>query len=130
MRVSRTTLARTLANKLGDANIAKETAAYLMSERRTQELESLLRDLQQYQADKNGIVELTSHSAHPLSTDERNEVERLIRSLYPAAKKVIITEVSAPDLLGGLRLELANQQLDLSVRSKLNQFKQLTDVGD
>lgn len=130
MRVSRTILARTLSSKLGEAKLAKETAAYLISERRTHELESLLRDLEQYQADEKGIVEVVSRSAHPLTAGERSEVQKTIKSVYPAAKKVIITENIDPDVLGGVRLELANQQLDMSVRSKLNRFKQLTAVGE
>jgi F0F1-type ATP synthase delta subunit len=32
-------------------------------------------------------------------------------------------------VIGGVRLSLANQQLDLSVESKLNKFKQLTAAG-
>ena len=130
MRASRTTLARTLAGKLGSANLARETAAYLISEHRTQELESLLRDLEQFQADEKGIVEVTSRSAHVLTDGERTEIEKTIKKVYPAAKKVIITELIDPKMLGGVRLELANQQLDLSVRSKLNRFKQLTTVGE
>jgi len=31
-----------------------------------------------------------------------------------------------PDVIGGIRLELANQQLDVSIRSRLNKFIQLT----
>ena len=130
MKVSRVTLARTLASKLGDAKLAQETAAYLISERRTHELESLLRDLEQIQADDKGIVEVVARSAHPLNASERTEIERAIRSAYPAAKKIVITERLDADVLGGVRLELANQLLDLSIRSKLNRFKQLTAVGE
>jgi F0F1-type ATP synthase delta subunit len=40
-----------------------------------------------------------------------------------------VTEVLDPEVLGGVRLSLANQQLDLSVEAKLNKFKQLTLTG-
>jgi F-type H+-transporting ATPase subunit delta len=130
VKISRTTLARTLASKLGDARLAQETAAYLISERRTHELESLLRDLQQYQADHTGRVEVVARSAHPLTGDEKTQVERMIKTVYPSSTKVIISENIDTDVLGGVRLELANQQLDLSIRTKLNRFKQLTAVGD
>ena len=119
-----------LAARLGDVSLAKETAAYLISERRTNELESLLRDLEQFQADEKGIVEVTARTVHPLNAAERSEVTRTIKSAYPAAKQVIITEQLDDNVLGGIRLELANQQLDLSARAQLNRFKQLTAVGD
>ena len=49
-----------------------------------------------------------------------------MRELYPNAKQIIITPEQDAKAVGGIRLELANQQLDLTVRGKLNLFKQLT----
>ena len=50
-------------------------------------------------------------------------------ALYPDAKKIIVTEVHDPEIIGGVKLSLANQQLDMSVEAKLNKFKQLTTAG-
>lgn len=129
MKVSRKVLARTLAGKLNDPKLAQETAAYLITERRTHELDSLLRDIEQYQADNKGVVEVDAVSAHPLSTDVQTDIKAAIKAVYPASKQIIINERHDPSVMGGIRLELANQQLDLTVRSKLNQFKQLTSAG-
>ena len=107
----------------------KEIAAYLLTEGRTNELDSLLRDIMQYRAE-NGIVEVVAVSAHELSGAVRKDIEARVRKMYPEAKKIIISEQPDPSVIGGVRIELANEQLDLSVRSKLNRFKQLTVVGE
>ncbi|MBC7707998.1 F0F1 ATP synthase subunit delta [Polaromonas sp.] len=132
MKTPRHQVAAALAKRsLGSVNepqFANEIAAYLLAEHRTAELNSLMRDVKQFRAD-NGIVEVTALTAHPLTATVRTEIEQQVRALYPSAKTVIVTERHDASVVGGVRLELANQQLDLSVRAKLNRFKQLTVQG-
>lgn len=127
--VSRSRLVAIIVERCQDTAGAKalsqEIAAYLLAEGRTGELDSILRDVMQYRAD-NGIVEVTAVDAYPLSSPIRNDITTLIKSLFPTAKQIIISEEIDSKVIGGVRLELANQQLDLSIRSKLNRFKQLT----
>lgn len=129
MKTPRHILAATLAQKslgkLNTAAFAQEVAAYLVAERRVNELDSLLRDIMQYRAD-HGIVEVLAISAHPLTEAIRKQIEVQVRELYPAAEQVVITYQPDVSVVGGVRLELANQQLDLTVRNSLNRFKQLT----
>ncbi|MDL2342121.1 MAG: F0F1 ATP synthase subunit delta [Patescibacteria group bacterium] len=130
MKTPRHQVAAALATRsLGSINepaFANEIAAYLLSEHRTAELNSLMRDVMQYRAD-HGIVEVTALSARPITAVVRTDIEKQVRALYPSAKTVIVTERHDANMVGGVRLELANQQLDLSVRAKLNRFKQLTN---
>lgn len=107
--------------------LGREIAAYLLDENRTGELDSLLRDLVARRAEQ-GVVEVTTVSAHELSSATRQDIERQVRERYPNAKKVILNERVDPEQVGGVRLELVDSQLDLTVRSKLNQFKELTAV--
>jgi F0F1-type ATP synthase delta subunit len=72
------------------------------------------------------VVELTAVSAHELDTKVVDDIKSKISQAYPGAKDFIINQQLDPSVVGGVRLELANQQLDLSVRNKLNAFKQLT----
>lgn len=131
-KIPRHTLAASLAKQsLGSVNakqFSEHIAAYLIAERRTADLESLMRDVMQYRAD-NGIVEVVAVSAHDLTPEVRKDIEAQIKSAYPQAKQVIISEQHDSSVVGGVRLELANEQLDLSVRAKLNRFKQLTVTG-
>jgi len=108
--------------------LAKEIAAYLISQHRTAELDSLVRDILQYRAD-HGIVEVTAVSSHPLNDSIRTGIKADINELYPSAKQIIINEELDENVMGGIRLSLANQQFDASIRSKLNHFKQLTVAG-
>ena len=132
MKMSRFRIASTIADATLAAGVtkayAKEIAAYLLAERRVGELDSLLRDIQAEWAAK-GYVEVLARSAHPLTADVISDIVARVRALYPAAKQVVVTEASDPSVVGGVRINLANQQLDLSVQAKLNKFKQLTGAG-
>jgi len=128
MKTPRTTIAGIVAGKLGSGptvDLGREVAAYLLSENRIGELDSLLRDVAELRA-AEGVVEVTAVCAYPLSDVVRRDIEVRLRGLYPAAKEFIINQQLDPEVVGGVQLELANQQLDLSIRAKLNMFKQLT----
>jgi len=133
MKTSRHIIAAALAVrtlKSGDSavdskSLGDEIAAYLLAERRTGELDSLLRDMMQYRAD-DGVVEVVAISAFPLSDKVQADITERVRDIYPAAKQIIISHQHNAYVVGGVKLEFANQQLDLSVRNKLNRFKQLT----
>jgi len=132
MKQSRTKLAQTIAGqtlkKGASRRFSQEVAAYLLAEGRVSELDSLLRDIQADWATA-GHVEVLAASAHPLSAGVKAEIKKQVKRLYPAAKQIIITEQHDPEVIGGVRLNLPNQQLDLSIEAKLNKFKQLTAVG-
>jgi F0F1-type ATP synthase delta subunit len=118
--IAETSLKDGVSKKLG-----KEIAAYLLYENRTSDLDSILRDVRQNWAD-NGQVEVIAVSAFKLSDKVIIDIKKQISKLYPNAKKIIVTEQHDPSVIAGVRLELANQQLDLTVLSKLNKFKQLS----
>lgn len=107
--------------------LSQEIAAYLLDENRTNELDSLMRDIVAYRADK-GTVEVTAVSAHDLPQGVKQDIEKLIREHFPGVKEIIINERIDTDTVGGVRLELVGQQLDMTIRSKLNRFKELTAV--
>lgn len=129
MKARRTRIAQVIADKTLESGLSrhysKEIAAYLLSEHRTGQLESILRDVQGDWA-AAGRVEVIASSAHPLTAAVKTDITSQIRRLYPKARKVIVTETRDPAIIGGVRLNLADRQLDLSVQAKLNKFKQLT----
>jgi F0F1-type ATP synthase delta subunit len=129
MKVTRSRIAAVIAKRslepVSAKHLAQEIAAYVLAEGRTGELDSILRDVMQYRAD-HGVVEVITVSAHPLDSAVQKDIQAQTRALYPDAKQIIVSEELDPSVLGGVRLQFANQQLDLSIRSKLNRFKQLT----
>ncbi len=130
MSFSRSTLADEIAKDINsyksNKKLAKAIAAYLIEEGKTSELNSLERDIMQLRSVKNGIAELTAITSHPLEERQVKEIESLVKRLDPAYKTVIINQSIDESVIGGVRLELANQLLDLSVSSKLNKLRQLT----
>jgi len=132
MKTPRTVVSRTLADRLlrfgSSKKLDREVAAYLLLEHRVGELDSLLRDIQADWA-AAGYVEVIAASAYPLSQKVKADIKHQMKKLYPTAQQVLISEVHDPEIIGGVRLNLANQQLDLSVEAKLHKFKQLTTAG-
>lgn len=104
--------------------LAAAIAAYLLEERRTGDLESLIRDIMQYRMER-GHVEVNVVSAHPLSDLVLKDVKHILHQQYPHAKELNIDSQLDPTVVGGVRLELPNEQLDLTVRSKIDTFKRL-----
>ena len=132
MKTSRVVIAHTIADKaLKDGvttQLSKEVAAYLLTEGRVNELSSVMRDVKA-DLEVAGFVEVVARSAHDLDQANKDSILENTRAIFPAAKEIIITEIHDPNVIGGVRLSLANQQLDLSVEAKLNKFKQLTTAG-
>ncbi len=108
-----------------NSKLAREVAAYLITEHRSDDLNPIMRDVMQYRHDK-GIVEATAVSAHDLTPEIIKDVHNVLDAEFPDAKEIIVTTKYDPSLVGGVRIDLANQQLDLTVRAKLNTFKRLT----
>jgi F0F1-type ATP synthase delta subunit len=129
---SRTKLAQIIADRtLKDGvnkQLSTEIAAYLLAEGRTKELDSIVRDVQADWA-AAGHVDVIATSAHPLTAPIKATIVKQVQQLYPAASEIVITEAYDPEVIGGVRLTLPNQQLDLSIEAKLNRFKQLTTAG-
>lgn len=132
MKQSRVKLAKAIADRtLRDGlsrQLSREIAAYLLSERRTSDLDSVLRDVQADWA-AAGHVSVLASSAYPLTATVKTDIEHQIRQLYPGVRSITVNEVRDPDVVGGVRLSFADQRLDLSVRAQLNKFKQLTTTG-
>lgn len=102
--------------------LAHSIAQYLSQERRTKDLDAIMRDITRLRSEA-GIVEATVTSAFPITPSLRREIQNLIAS-ETKAKKVLLNEVVNPDVLGGLRIEAGEQQLDTTIKTKLQKLKQ------
>lgn len=106
--------------------LGRSVAAYLLDAGRSGELASIMRDVMAYRTEQ-GQVEVLAVCAHPLTDSVRSIIREKIAEQYPDASTIMVSEILDPGVIGGVRLELANQQLDLTVRAKLNRFKQLSE---
>lgn len=132
MKASRRRIASYIADRTldgtFDARQATELAAYLLEERRTGELASIVRDVQRAWAER-GTVVVTATVAHSLSADARREIEARVRRVYPAAKRVIVAEQVDTSLVGGVQLEFIDRRIDASIAGELTKFKLLAVHG-
>lgn len=132
MKVPRKQLAgivaqQTLAGGFGRAHV-RSLAAYLLETGRTSEVDSLLRDVRQAWAER-GYVDVTAASARPLAPSAERSIVAEVRSVYPEAKRIAVTPHIDSALVGGVRLDFAGHQLDLSIAGELQQFKTLAAHG-
>ena len=108
--------------------LAKAIAAYLISEGRENELDSILRDLIAFRAE-HGVVEIMAISAHEINDSAKNDIKELLKKNYLNAKQINMTSTINPRVIGGVRVVMPNQQLDLSLRTELANFKHLMIAG-
>lgn len=129
MKTPRHILSKVIATELlkkgaSAKELSKEIAAYLLNERRVKELASILRDVQKDWAEE-GFVEVEATSAHKLNETSKKEITAQARTFYPKARKIKISERVDPSLLGGVRLVIADRQIDLSLIGKINKLNQM-----
>ncbi|NBU33256.1 hypothetical protein EB118_01695 [bacterium] len=126
---NRSQIAKAIAEKTlkvqDSKQLAHAVAGYLLEENRVYELDSIMRDVLAYRA-QHGHVEVSVVSAFPISSDVRDDVMAAVVQEYPNAASYNVNETIDPNVVGGLRIEFGGEELDLTVRAKLNKFKQLT----
>lgn len=114
--------------KVDRKTLAREVAAYLLTSKQVSQLESLLRDVKAVR-ESEGILEAEVVSAHPLDAAARTQIEAVLKSHKKGVKQVRIETAEDPDVVGGLNIRLAHEQLNMTVRAKLDTFKRLTTKG-
>lgn len=87
-------------------------------------LEEVLRCYGELEAEANGIIEARLRVAQPLSKAQRKELETLLLQKVPGAKSVLFHEEEDTTLLGGFVVQMASQEIDASVRGRLNRLRQ------
>ena len=130
MASTRSDLARYIAEQrsVDSKRLAKEVAAYLLTTKQIGQLESLLRDVKAVR-EADGILEAEVVSAHPLDAASLKQVEAVLKAHKKSVKKVHITATEDPSVVGGLNIRLAHEQLNMTIRAKLDTFKRLTTKG-
>lgn len=127
--ISRPELAKVIAERtlhISDtAQLKNAIAGYLLEEGRVTDLDSLMRDVVKYRKE-NGHVEATIVSAYALVPVQIEEAMDVLKSEYPTAKSYVLNQRVDSMVVGGVRLEMAGEELDLTVRAKLNTLKRLT----
>jgi len=124
-KLSRRDLAQYVARQLTDGasqkKITLQLAAYLIENRRTNELSIIIRDIAASLADI-GHLSGTITSAHELSTSTKKAVEAYTKEKTEASHVSLDTIVDK-SVLGGIKLELPGRELDTTITRQLTLLK-------
>lgn len=110
---------RSLSVDMSSTRLSKVLASYLARERRTGELDAILREVSRQREVEDGVLEVDLTSAFPLSEGNKRELTKSVD-----AKKVVVNETIDKNVIGGVRMETSISVLDLTVRNRLNRLKQ------
>ncbi len=114
---------RMLAKKIaplfisGNANLAKQLAAYLVDEGRTDEAELLMNDIA-LEIERLGHSEVQLTSVRELSEDVKRKLKKIIKNLT-GAETIELNETIDQSLIGGIIATTPSLEIDLSVRKLL-----------
>lgn len=121
-KLSRRKIANTWADELmAGRDITEKVAAYLVEERRVDEADLIVCDTEAALAER-GVVVADITSASAVNDTTRHALEKFLAATMNA-KSVMYREQIDPHVLGGVRVEAAGQQLDATLRTRLNQLK-------
>lgn len=124
-KLSRRSLATHVATHLVDGKpskqIAEQLAAYLITSRRTSELNLIIRDIQSSLAEQ-GHIAGTVTSAHELNDTTMKAIKAFAKD-KTGANQVSLEQTVDEAVLGGIKLEIPGYELDTTVARKLNVLK-------
>lgn len=124
-RLSRRSIARHVAEQLVDGaparKVLQEVASYLIETRRTNEVDLIVRDIHYYLAER-GIVMAKVSSAFQLEATTKKAIEQFIKA-ETKAQSVMMTEVVDRTLLGGVKIDVPDKQLDQTVLHTLTKLR-------
>lgn len=101
--------------------LINQLAGYLVENRRTKEVDLIVRDIEAALAERGTVVAHVS-SARPLSDKSLESVRSIIGSIG-SAKSVQLRSSVVPGLLGGVVIEVPGGEFDGSLRRRLNVLK-------
>ncbi|MFT4532294.1 MAG: F-type H+-transporting ATPase subunit delta [Candidatus Saccharimonadales bacterium] len=104
-------------------SVAQKVAAYLVDERKTREAPALMRAIEA-EMNKRGSTQISITSATELSDAIKSQLAKALGADNP----VFNTEID-PSVIGGAVARAGETELDLTVRTKLNKFKQAVAKG-
>ena len=114
-----------LVRRLLDGRTSASTVAvvaHLVSSPRGRRLDATLRHAARTAADEGGSELATVTVAAPLSAAQQDRLARLLEQ--SAGRPVKVTTVIDPELIGGVRVQIADDVIDGSVRARLDDLRQ------
>lgn len=100
----------------------EKVVAFLHRKRLISQSERILETLQKIINKKARIVEVGIKSASEISNHTKKELKEILAKKYHA-EEIILKEVVDKSLLGGLKVEVNDEVIDLTLRSKVSKLQ-------
>jgi F-type H+-transporting ATPase subunit delta len=111
-----------LAPQLGLDPVTANFLGVLARNGRKSELRNVIRAFRRLAAEHRGETTAEVVTARPLNDDQLAQLRQQLRTR--AGRDVNIDAIVDPSLLGGIVVKLGSQQIDASIRTKLNRLAQ------
>jgi F-type H+-transporting ATPase subunit delta len=111
-----------IADDLGVHRLIRNFLLVVVSHRRVQDLERILRDFDLIVDERTGWIPADIASAHELSPQQREEIERALGSKL--GKFIRAHYRVDPSLIAGVRAHVASKEYDASIRGKLDGLRE------
>jgi F-type H+-transporting ATPase subunit O len=105
--------------------VTRNLLSVLAGNARLAELPKVASTFTQLMKAKRGQVDAKIISAEPLSPAMMKEVQAAMQSQVPKGKTVIIEQVTDPTIVGGLQVQIGDQFLDLSIKSRIDDIARM-----
>ncbi len=131
--ISRRRLAETTVRLLRNqperrTTILRSLAAYLVVHKRTQQLDLFIKDIARELQRSEGTLLAEVRSAFPLDQSSRNAIIHYLQQ-QTTSRAVELREAVDQNLLSGVIVRTADQELNTSARHRLQQLASLTSGG-
>jgi F-type H+-transporting ATPase subunit delta len=107
--------------------LAREIWMELQSNKKYNKLDELLNKIRKLRADQQAKKIAEIISAKPLSAEEKNEI--IIKSEKKVDAKIMPVYKVDPSILGGIKVKVEDQILDLSWKGKLQLIRTRLEAG-
>ena len=121
MKLSRGQLADFVLGNRGKEAV-QQVAGYLVAIGRSKEVDLVLREIES-RLEKNGRTVARVTSARKLQADEQKNVIQMLKSRDSKIKSVEVINEVDPSVLGGVVVRTPGEEVDVSIRSRLNRMK-------
>jgi F-type H+-transporting ATPase subunit delta len=125
-RLSRRKIASYVAQQLVDGDnqtvAIKQLAAFLIDNRRTKEVQLIVRDIE-FELQNRGIILAEVTTASALSDATRKEIERLVGQ-HADKGKIQLRQFIDPNVISGVRIDIPGKRLDATIARRLAIFRE------
>ncbi|MEK7564081.1 MAG: F0F1 ATP synthase subunit delta [Patescibacteria group bacterium] len=107
----------------GQVGVMRNIATFLSKKRLLNKSEKILASLKKIINKEEGRILVKVSSVEKISPNTKKELDDFLKKRYKA-REIIFQEVINKEVLGGIRLEIENEVIDLSVKNRIDKLQE------